>query len=78
MKIAILVEGKTETAFKPILLDFLKSRLQNRMPNLKLITDNGRIPKGEKLKKVVENLLNQHNYDAIIALTDVYTGTIKI
>jgi hypothetical protein len=27
MKILVLVEGETEKAFKPILLDFLKSRL---------------------------------------------------
>ncbi len=74
MKIAILAEGKTETAFKPVLSDFLKSRLQ-QMPKLKFICHDGRIPKGEKLKRVVENSLNQDGYDAVIALTDVYTGT---
>lgn len=75
MKIAILVEGATETAFKQILLDFLKQFLQNRMPKLHFIPYNGRIPKAEKLKRVVENLLNKDNYHAVIALTDVYTGT---
>lgn len=74
MKILILVEGETETAFKPILLDFLKSSLQ-QMPKLKFMPHKGRIPKGEKLKRVVENSLNQDGYDAVIALTDVYTGT---
>jgi len=74
MKIAILVEGKTETAFKPVLSNFLKSRLQ-QMPKLKFICHDGRIPKGEKLKRDVESLLNQNGYDAVIALTDVYTGT---
>lgn len=37
MKIAILVEGATEKAFKQILLDFLKLRLQQQMPKLKFI-----------------------------------------
>jgi hypothetical protein len=74
MKIAILVEGATETAFKPVLLDFLKSRLQ-QMPKLKFIPHDGRIPKGDKLKRIVENLLSKDNFDAVIALTDVYTGT---
>lgn len=75
MKILILVEGETEKAFKPILSDFLKSRLEQLpMPKLKFMPYKGRIPKGEKLKRVVENSLNQDNYDAVIALTDVYTG----
>ena len=74
MKILILVEGETEKAFKPILLNFLKSRLE-QMPKLKFMPEKGRISKGEKLKRVVENSLNQDDYDAVIALTDVYTGT---
>ncbi|BAZ31632.1 hypothetical protein NIES4074_41050 [Cylindrospermum sp. NIES-4074] len=76
MKIAILVEGKTEKAFKPILLNFLQSRLQQQMPKLKFISYDGRIPKEDRLKRIVENLLaSQDNYNAVIALTDVYTGT---
>lgn len=76
MKIAILVEGATETAFKQILLDFLKSRLQQRMPTLKFLPDNGRIPKEEKLRRKVENLLTGNDaFNAVIALTDIYTGT---
>ena len=75
MKIAILVEGKTEQAFMPCLRSFLNSRLQ-QMPKLKPITYDGRIPKKDKLKRVVENLLTgKEAYDAVIALTDVYTGT---
>lgn len=75
MKIAILVEGATETAFKPVLLDFLKSRLQ-QMPKLKFIPHDGRVPKGDKLKRIVENLLiGKDAFNAVIALTDVYTGT---
>ncbi|MFB2969482.1 DUF4276 family protein [Aerosakkonema sp. BLCC-F183] len=46
------------------------------MPKLKPITYDGRIPKKDKLKRVVENLLTgKEAYDAVIALTDVYTGT---
>jgi Domain of unknown function (DUF4276) len=75
MKIAILVEGETEKAFKPILQNFFMSHLQQRMPKLKFMPHKGRIPKGEKLKRVVESLLKQDDYDAVIALTDVYTGT---
>lgn len=77
MKIVILVEGATEKAFiERILLDFLKSRLQQRMPKIEPKKQDGRIPKEEKLKRDVENLLNgQDAYDAVIALTDVYTGT---
>jgi hypothetical protein len=76
MKIVILVEGATETAFKPILLDFLKSRLQQRMPKLQFIPYDGRIPKAEKLRRIVENLLSGSDpANAVIALTDVYTGT---
>ncbi len=74
MKIAIIVEGKTETAFMPLLRSFLKSRLQ-QMPKLDTKPQHGRIPKEDKLKRVVENLLGKDGYDAVIALTDVYTGT---
>lgn len=75
MKIAILVEGKTEKAFMPSLRSFLNSRLQ-QMPKLKPITYDGRIPKKDKLKRVVEKLLTgKEACDAVIALTDVYTGT---
>jgi hypothetical protein len=74
VKIAIIVEGKTETTFMPILRKFLESRLQ-QMPKLDTKPQNGRIPKEDPLKRVVENLLEKDGYDAVIALTDVYTGT---
>lgn len=74
MKIAILVEGATETAFKQVLLDFLILRLQ-KIPKLKFIPHDGRIPKADKLKRIIENLLVKDDFDAVIALTDVYTGT---
>jgi len=76
MKIAILVEGATESAFKEKLCEFLKARLGQNMPRLKFIPQNGRVPKAEKLKRDLENLLSgSQAYDAVIALTDVYTGT---
>ena len=77
MKIAILVEGKTEKAFKPHLVDFLKKRLVGQMPNLDFYPCNGRVYKEAKLKRTVEDLLanGRTPADAVIALTDVYTGT---
>jgi len=76
MKIAILVEGTTEVAFRAKLRDFLQTRLAGKMPQIKFIPQDGRIPKEGKLKRLVENLLSgQSAYDAVIALTDVYTGT---
>lgn len=75
MKIAILVEGATEVAFREKLREFLQSRLEQKMPMLKFIPQDGRISKEGKLKRVVENLLDNDGYDAVIALTDVYTGT---
>jgi hypothetical protein len=74
MKISIMVEGKTETGFKPHLIEFLKLRLPEHMPRLDPFRYDGRIPKGDKLRRAVETLLNTGS-DAVIALTDVYTGT---
>lgn len=77
MRIVIIVEGKTEKAFLPVLRNFLKARLEGRMP--KLVTDcfDGRIPTEGKLKRVVITHLNQKSEraDHVIALTDVYTGS---
>ena len=77
MKIAVLVEGRTESAFKPHLLAFLKTRLDKRMPNVDFFPCNGRVPKGDDLRKKVGELLRNGKApaDAVIALTDVYTGT---
>jgi hypothetical protein len=47
------------------------------MPKLKFVTSGagGRIPKGNKLKRQVEKLLSGKDaYDAVIALTDVYSA----
>jgi uncharacterized protein DUF4276 len=76
VKIAILVEGRTEKAFLPHLRAFLKTRLANKMPNLDMVPYDGRIPKEARLRRTVENLLSGHRpAQAVIALTDVYTGT---
>ena len=76
MKIAVLVEGQTERAFLPHLRRFLETRLSGRMPRLDS-EPYGRIPTGERLKREVERLLRsgKRPADAVIALTDVYTGT---
>lgn len=76
MRIAILVEGKTETVFKSHLIAFLSTRLSGNMPKLDFVPYDGRIPTGGKLKREVENLLGDKKQpaDAVIALTDVYTG----
>jgi len=77
MKIALLIEGQTELAFLPHLRQFLQTRLPGRMPRLDPEPYDGRIPTGERLKREVERLL-RHGHppaDAVIALTDVYTGT---
>ena len=77
MKIAILMEGETERVFLPYLREFLTPRLSGKMPRLISNKYDGRIPKQEKLKRVVEALLRGVDPDAdhVIALTDVYTGT---
>lgn len=76
MKITILIEGRTEQAFKPILLNFLKQRLNTRMPRLDFFPYDGRIPKSEELRtKVLTVLGAPGESDYVIALTDVYTGT---
>lgn len=72
MKIALIVEGKTEKAFLPALRSYLMRTLGGRMPTLKAVPQGGRVPKEDKLKRLVENLLKE--YDAVIALTDVYTN----
>ncbi len=76
MKIVILVEGKTEVAFLPKLREFVHGRIPAGavLPKLAVNKYDGRLPKGDKLKKRVTNEL-ESGADAVIALTDVYTGT---
>ncbi len=74
MRIAILVEGKTERAFKPHLQAFLKRHLEGKMPKLDIVPFDGRLPIEKKLQRIVQRLLNDKKRpaDAVIALTDVY------
>jgi hypothetical protein len=72
--IAILIEGRTEQVFLPVLRDFLKPRLEGRMPKLDPLPCDGRIPKETELRRRVRNLLRD-GADLVVALTDVYTGT---
>jgi hypothetical protein len=76
VKITVLIEGRTEQAFKPHLQLFLAKRL-TALPKIDFFSCDGRIYKEEKLRRTVENLLHnsKHPSDAVIALTDVYTGT---
>jgi len=71
-RIAIIVEGETETLLKPALDRYLKRFLAGRMPRLDFVPQGGRLPTGDGLKRLVCRLLKTH--DAVIALTDVYTG----
>ena len=76
MKITVLVEGKTEKAFAPILRKYLQSHLKQNMPTLRFNVFDGRIPKEDKLKRIVATLLRGKDpCNHVIALTDVYTGT---
>jgi len=45
-------------AFKPHLIAFLQTRLAGRMPKVDFVPYDGWIPTGNKLKRAVENLLN--------------------
>ena len=74
MKIALIVEGRTEKAFLPVLREFLGRRLP-ASPKIDPVSYDGPIPKGEKLRRDVEKLLNgSRAADHVLALTDVYTG----
>ena len=64
MRIALIVEGKTEKAFLPALRNYLMRTLAGQMPTLKAIPQGGRVPKEDKLKRLVKNLFK--DYDAVI------------
>lgn len=75
MKIVIIAEGKTERVFLPVVRAFVAGRLAGKpLPKLVPNIYNGRVPTGEKLKRIVESEIRT-GADAVIALTDVYTGT---
>jgi len=73
VKIVILVEGKTEKCFMPVLRDFLSRRLPGKMPQIQTVPYNGLIPTKDKLRCDVEDWLNPRrgSADAVIALTDI-------
>lgn len=76
MRIVLLVEGDTERVFLPKLRSYLMRRLAGRMPELTPRCFHGRIPTGDKLRRIVEDSFTRRPVaDAVIALTDVYTGT---
>lgn len=77
MRIALMMEGQTERVFLPHLRRFLEPRLAGKMPRIIPSIYDGRIPAERKLKRLVELLLSDTRQpaDAVIALTDVYTGT---
>lgn len=74
MRIAILVEGKTERVFIPFLRAYLRTKLLGQMPKLDLVPFDGGLPKGDKLRRIVTRLRSDRRTpaDAVIALTDVY------
>jgi len=75
MKIIIMVEGATEGVFIPHLREYLKMKMEARMPKLVPRKYNGRIPKEKRLRTDVANYLSGKDAaDYVIALTDVYTG----
>lgn len=78
MRIAIIMEGETEGVFLPHLRAFLGRHLAaGSMPNIDPKKQHGRIPTGDRLKRMVDRFLKNGPaaYDHVIALTDVYTGT---
>jgi hypothetical protein len=74
MKISLIVEGQTEKVFVPKLRDHLQALLPREMPTLHSVPQNGRIPVGYKLDKLVNSLLQKGKTpsDHVIAITDVY------
>ena len=76
MKVTVLIEGRTEKAFKPHLVAFLKERV-SQMTKLDFFICDGRVYTGEKLRRAVHDLLTKgkHPSGAVVALADVYTGT---
>lgn len=68
--------GTNGDGIKTHLRAYLDTRLAGQMPNLDFVPQEGRIPKEQKLKRIVEYLLaGSRPADAVIALTDLYTGT---
>ena len=71
MKIVLVVEGKTEEVFLSALRRFLSARLDGeKLPRIEANRQDGLIPTGEVLKKLVDRHLRD-GANAVIALPDV-------
>jgi hypothetical protein len=56
---------------------YLKNHLADKMPKMIPFCYDGRMPKEDRLKRVVGNLLNGKDAtDYVIALTDIYMGVL--
>lgn len=75
-RIVIIVEGSTEKAFKDPILAFVHNRLGDSRPKPRIEwrPSQGRIEKGELLRRRVANHLNS-GASHVVSLTDVYTGS---
>jgi hypothetical protein len=74
VKIVVMVEGLTEkSALGQPLREFLRSRVAGAQPRIVFDVIKGKLPLTDKLARDVQRHRNQQ-CDAVIALTDVYTG----
>lgn len=70
MRIVLIVEGRTEEAFKPALKEFLRRILGSHPPTIEVDRCDGLVPRQDHLKRrVVKHLAS--GADAVVALTDV-------
>jgi hypothetical protein len=77
MKIVVLCEGETEAAFRDALLAFVEQckiesgvdSLRNRIAFRKR---DKAVPSGEKLYRIVENILAEGDVKAVVVLKDMY------
>ena len=70
MKIVLIVEGRTEEVFLSALKRFLWERLAGEKPRIEANRQDGLIPTGQALKKLVDRHLRD-GADAVIAIPDV-------
>jgi hypothetical protein len=70
VKIVLIVEGRTEEVFLSALRRFLSKRLTGKPPQIEANRQDGLIPRGDRLRRIVEMHLNDGaNY--VIAVSDV-------
>ena len=70
MRIVLIVEGRTEEVFLSALRRFLLARLAGEKPRIEPNRQDGLIPSGHALRKLVDRHLKE-GASAVIALTDV-------